>query len=298
MFTSRYMAGDYSDLETGNIKHLVIVIGNYIADKILNTSLFGSNKMRNSLFITDCSAMTTSSPQLLLPDHVLRTQVCDTCNGQLSVGPIGITQEHGTICGYCSSNLIFVPSLYNKVAKYCLFKCNNRYLGCLKLFYFNEHLNHSCDYKNTTINCIICYCNLHNYSHLITHYQLAHSQYIYFNNNNISIDLSKGGFVLVVIEDKIVKLIWEINYHNLIIETQGEPRSSLMKGITHFQISFIKPNSKCKVFSRITHLSNRICISLKQFRDFGQTLLCNVDFFVQIGEEYLPFKKQIQNNML
>lgn len=245
--------------------------------------------------------METSPLRLILPDHVLAAQVCRKCCQPLSVGPVNITLNNQQTCGRCETENVGIPSLYNEVATYCIFKCDECYRGCKKLLYFNELTCHkkNCSLKNNKTQCGICDCNLTNASHLVCHYNATHPESISINRDNyVTFNISKKeGLYLYVIDDDIITISWTADDTKFSTRIYGEYRDLSAIGITHYQVKLF--NTKCKQvqFSSVkTSSSNEIKLLLNDLKVIlgfqkRSTLICKVDFYLRLNKKYMPFRK-------
>ncbi|CAH1102897.1 unnamed protein product [Psylliodes chrysocephalus] len=95
--------------------------------------------------------------ELILPDTVLESCVCNFCDKFLSVQPVKIYKNHTIKCGRCSKkDDNGTKSIYNIIAANGIFKCINRFEGCRKMLRHYEVLEHEKQCLGNTICCPLC----------------------------------------------------------------------------------------------------------------------------------------------
>ncbi|KAG5894702.1 hypothetical protein JTB14_034750 [Gonioctena quinquepunctata] len=83
----------------------------------------------------------TFAMSFIIPDNILDTLTCNTCNKYLSVQPVKIYPNRRIKCGRCARSKKQgdgVISLFGLVADKCLFKCINRFDGCRELLTYSQ----------------------------------------------------------------------------------------------------------------------------------------------------------------
>ncbi|CAH0563532.1 unnamed protein product [Brassicogethes aeneus] len=228
---------------------------------------------------------------LLLPDNVLNQLICNKCNKYLSVLPVKVYPNRQTLCGRCcDENDNGVKSLYEKLITTTLFRCVNRYDGCLLAINASQMKEHEEKCTGNTYKCVIC----NEYEgvsfDLINHYKNVHkkvlSHPIFFlnlkedNESNFMYITQDFVFIIMVKVDFVKQQIHLFN-----INVGPISRAESIKHKFHFysedKLLYSTDVKKC---TNIVNINNEFIVPFSSISNDVDSINCRLD--VNLSEIY------------